>query len=87
MQNGTEVLITTENHPELGQKTTVDENGLKYTLFFYKNKVYKNVYTQIVKKKLRTILDFKVSLFLNLTYVLKENYQGLFYPIGFKKTL
>ena len=29
MQNGTEVRITTENHPELGQKTTVDENGLK----------------------------------------------------------
>ena len=29
MQNGTEVLITTENHPELGQKTTVNENGLK----------------------------------------------------------
>ena len=24
---------------------------------------------------------------LNLTYVLKEYYQGLFYPIGFKKTL
>ena len=28
IQNGTEVLIMTENHPELGQKTTVDENGI-----------------------------------------------------------
>ena len=33
------------------------------------------------------MLDFKGSLFLNLDYVLMKNDQGLFYPIGLKKTL
>ena len=39
-----------------------------------------NAFTLIVTKKLRTILDFKCSLFLSLTYVLTEYNQGLFYP-------
>ena len=50
-----------------------------YTFFFFIRTKFIRTRTLRLLKKLRTILDFKRSLFLKLTSVLTENNQGLFH--------
>ena len=59
-----------------------------YTPFFFfiRTKFIRRLHLDC-SKTLRTILDFKSFLFLNLTYVLIKNDQGLFYSIILNRTL
>ena len=53
--------------------------GILCYTFFIRTKFIRTPTLKLLKK-VRANLDFKCSLFLNLTYVLTENNQGVFDP-------